>query len=340
MTAGNAVALGANALADRDNTVSVGRAGDERQITNLAAGTRDTDAINKAQMDKAVADVGGDVEELAKSAVKYDEPDRKDRISLEGSKGTRISNLKAGTDLGDATNVAQLEGALNALGGGARLGSDGLPIGPVYRIQGGQYGNVGGALDALDDAVNNLDDRLTDVEDGKGLGSGGNRDRGKEIPAGSIAAGGHDNQGPESGPSGGSGTGTPDHAAYNDSRTYTDQAADRTLDSAKSYADRKFDMLDDRFEALRDDVHDRLKNQDRRIDKMGAMNSAMMSMAINAANSRSERGRVGVGAGFQGSEKALSVGYSRQIGGRASFSLGGAFSGAESSAGIGFGIDL
>jgi len=70
------------------------------------------------------------------------------------------------------------------------------------------------------------------------------------------------------------------------------------------------------------------------------MNAAMMNMAINAANARSENGRLGVGAGYQGGEGALSVGYSKQIGDHASFSLGGAFSSDDSSAGIGFGIDL
>ena len=55
----------------------------------------------------------------------------------------------------------------------------------------------------------------------------------------------------------------------------------------------------------------------------------MMNMAINAAGGRSPRGRVGVGAGWQNGESALSVGYSKQIGERASFSIGGAFSSDE-----------
>lgn len=50
----NSVALGANAVADRDNSVSVGSAGAERQITNVAAGTQDTDAVNLAQLNSSV----------------------------------------------------------------------------------------------------------------------------------------------------------------------------------------------------------------------------------------------------------------------------------------------
>src|SRR3546814_7838636 len=46
----NSVALGAGSIADRDNSVSVGSAGNERQVTNVAAGTEDTDAENLAQL--------------------------------------------------------------------------------------------------------------------------------------------------------------------------------------------------------------------------------------------------------------------------------------------------
>src|SRR3546814_15826191 len=51
--AGNSVALGAGSIADRVNSVSVGDVGGERQITNVAAGTEDTDAVNLAQPNEA-----------------------------------------------------------------------------------------------------------------------------------------------------------------------------------------------------------------------------------------------------------------------------------------------
>ncbi|RON69605.1 hypothetical protein BK671_09295 [Pseudomonas fluorescens] len=56
-SAKNATALGANSVADRDNSVSVGSAGNERQLTNLAAGTRGTDAVNLDQLNRSVADI-------------------------------------------------------------------------------------------------------------------------------------------------------------------------------------------------------------------------------------------------------------------------------------------
>jgi autotransporter adhesin len=124
---------------------------------------------------------------------------------------------------------------------------------------------------------------------------------------------------------------------------YTDNTATETLTSANAYTDQRFAELtglSDSFDTFRDGVDRRFQQQDRRIDKQGSMSSAMLNMAINAAGSQSPRGRVAAGIGFQGGERALSVGYAKRIGQRASFSLGGAFSGSEKSAGMGFGIDL
>ena len=49
-TASNSVALGANSVADQANTVSVGSSGNERRITNVAAGVNATDAVNVSQL--------------------------------------------------------------------------------------------------------------------------------------------------------------------------------------------------------------------------------------------------------------------------------------------------
>ena len=56
-TGNNAVALGAGSVADRDNVVSVGSVGNERQIANVAAGTLRTDAANWGQVQDAVRGV-------------------------------------------------------------------------------------------------------------------------------------------------------------------------------------------------------------------------------------------------------------------------------------------
>ena len=118
------------------------------------------------------------------------------------------------------------------------------------------------------------------------------------------------------------------------------QAGDAaTLSAANTYTDTRLHTLDSQMSQLQSDVWTRLGEQDERIDRNGAMGAAMMSMAINAAGARSDRGRVAVGAGWQNGENALSVGYSKSIG-RATFSLGGAFTSDDSSIGAGFGLDL
>jgi autotransporter adhesin len=109
-----------------------------------------------------------------------------------------------------------------------------------------------------------------------------------------------------------------------------------TLNEARAYTDQRMQALSDQFVEL----DARIDRQDTRIDRVGAMSSAMMSMSINAAQGRSDRGRLAAGAGWQNGENALSVGYARNIGDRVSISLGGAFSSDDTSAGIGFGIDL
>ncbi|HEV7438299.1 MAG TPA: YadA-like family protein [Methylobacterium sp.] len=83
-------------VASTAGAVSVGAVGSERQITNVAGGTTDTDAVNLRQL----RSVGG--------------------------------------------NLA------SALGGGAAFGADGSFTGPSYTVGGRTYGNVGGAITALD----------------------------------------------------------------------------------------------------------------------------------------------------------------------------------------------
>ncbi|HHQ6628452.1 TPA: YadA family autotransporter adhesin, partial [Serratia fonticola] len=54
----NSVALGYGSVADRNNSVSVGGVDNERQITNVAAGTSRTDAANVGQVNDAFQSLG------------------------------------------------------------------------------------------------------------------------------------------------------------------------------------------------------------------------------------------------------------------------------------------
>lgn len=56
-TGANSVALGNGSVADEDNTVSVGSAGNERRVTNVAAGVKGTDAVNMNQLNAVQSNV-------------------------------------------------------------------------------------------------------------------------------------------------------------------------------------------------------------------------------------------------------------------------------------------
>ena len=81
-----------------------------KQITNVAAGTNATDAVNKGQLDSAISNVTNDVNQLSSNAVKYDDAS-KDKITLAGTSGTTITNVKDGAvvqNSKDAVNGGQL----------------------------------------------------------------------------------------------------------------------------------------------------------------------------------------------------------------------------------------
>lgn len=67
-TANDSVALGSNSQADREHSVSVGAAGRERQITNVAAGTAPTDAVNLAQLNGAIGGMRDRIDDVERTA--------------------------------------------------------------------------------------------------------------------------------------------------------------------------------------------------------------------------------------------------------------------------------
>jgi autotransporter adhesin len=64
----NSIALGANSVANEDNTASVGSAGNERRVTNVAAGQNGTDAANMNQVNALRNEVGQNMTALQRSA--------------------------------------------------------------------------------------------------------------------------------------------------------------------------------------------------------------------------------------------------------------------------------
>src|SRR3546814_7363337 len=83
---------------------------------------------------------------------------------------------------------------------------------------------------------------------------------------------------------------TGDTNTLNQANEYTDIAIQQLIGFDASELEGRVSALEDRF----DDVDRRLHQQDRRIDRMGAMSAAMLNMAINAAGTQSERGRIAI----------------------------------------------
>ncbi|MGO1071718.1 YadA-like family protein [Lysobacter sp. CA199] len=155
-------AFGLVAPQNSSGEVSIGSAGATRKLTNLAAGSNGSDAVNLAQLQGALANAAADP-----FAVKYDDlggtPDFAN-VTLEGPAGTTISNLSAGAIAAGSTqaiNGAQVfaisQSNAQHLGAGAGVAADGTITAPNYVIEGNGYNNVGAALAAIDTGLANAD---------------------------------------------------------------------------------------------------------------------------------------------------------------------------------------
>ncbi|WP_031357418.1 ESPR-type extended signal peptide-containing protein, partial [Caballeronia sordidicola] len=149
----NSTAIGQGATTDRAESVSVGSATIKRQITNVAAGTQDTDATNVSQLKALGAsfDTSGNV---TNTFVSYD-TSAKDLLTLKGASGTKITNVANGaltTASKDAVNGSQLfavaQSAADAVGGSSTVGADGKITKPVYKINSQSYTSLDSALSA------------------------------------------------------------------------------------------------------------------------------------------------------------------------------------------------
>ncbi|GJH27309.1 YadA family autotransporter adhesin [Caballeronia novacaledonica] len=182
-SAANSVALGANSVANRPNTVSVGATGAERQITNVAAGTADTDAVNVSQLKRAGL-IDGDGS--TKAAVTYDagtdgKPDYTS-ITLGNNTGaTTIHNVADGVAGSDAVNVNQMNAALDRVtniaesGGNTLFAADGNRATEVASATGTHATAMGANANASADnsvalGANSVADRANTVS----VGSAGN----------------------------------------------------------------------------------------------------------------------------------------------------------------------
>jgi len=178
-------AFGLTAAQVSAGEVSVGSAdGGERQITNLAAGSANTDAVNVAQLRGAISQIDA----LGDVAVTYDldeagDPDYR-RVTLGNGTGTTtLSNLAAGAisaSSTEAVNGSQLFTSNDAITRffGGRTAFDpatGAFTAPLFEISTisddgaiaqGAYENATDAFDAVDGSLVNLNTQINDIRNG------------------------------------------------------------------------------------------------------------------------------------------------------------------------------
>lgn len=278
--------------------------------------------------------------------------DRANAVSFGAAGAERqLINLAAGTADTDAVNVLQLNTLAGALGGGASF-AGGTFVAPTYSIQGGSYRDVGAAFSAVDGRLTDLYGKVAAIPAGPQGPAGPTGPTGPQGPQGpqgpgSTLSANYDDASKSTMTLQGAGgtrvanvaNGTASTDAANVGQVQAGDAA--TLRSANAYTDSRVNQMlaapTEAINRLRDDMEWKLRKQDQRIDRMGAMTAAMVQMSASASGLRTQN-RVAVGAGFQGGEQALSIGYQRAISDRATFTVGGAFSDSESSAGVGLGF--
>jgi hypothetical protein len=127
--------------------------------------------------------------------------------------------------------------------------------------------------------------------------------------------------------------------ALSSAKAYTDAEGAQTLSSAKAYTDAAVADVASDLSAFEQQTNARFNEQDRRIDRVGAMSEASSHMAMSAAGA-GENGRLAAGVGFYNSQAAVSVGYARSLGAHATFNIGASASSSEVAGGVGFGVDL
>lgn len=334
VTAIEGTAIGWGAVADRQGAVSVGAANAEHNIIHVANAIEGTDAVNLRQMLAADNFLGNGLSQILGGGMSY----------LATASVTTIVFPQYGIQGATYTSVASaltaIDQRLTTLGGAAGIPGPAGPAGPVGP-QGPQ--GPGNPLSVgYDDASKGVltleganGTRVANVADGVAPTDAANVRQVQAGDAQTLAAA-------HSYADAGDAVvktyaDTRDVATLNSARTYADAGDTRTLQSAMAYTDQKLSVVDNQLAA----IGQRLDGQESRIDRMGAMSSAQLNMAMNVAGSLAGRGRLGVGIGFQNGEEALSVGYGRRLGNGVSISVGGAFGRhGEQSGGVGIGFDI
>ncbi len=339
----NSVAIGNASHAREPDTASFGNDGLRRRLVNVAPGTGTHEATTFAQLDQALATLGGDA--------------RMDAGGNVVAPAYRMQGLTQDT-VGEALSV--LDGAVSRTG--ARVGSletrlrsmfpvapspggDGPPQLRLAGAEGMVIANVadgviapgsrdavnGGQLHAVQQQLNGRMDGLEQRVAGTAPGAvetlSGRPMADADTPLPEAMTSPHDAVSEHN-------AGQAVERSTNADGTLPvapldTRALDDALARAKAYTDGAISGLERR-----------LQRMDRRYNRMAAMNSAQGAMAMNTAGLQTIN-RLGAGIGQAEGEAAMAVGYQRVLDrrGAATFSLHGAFTNSgERGLGMGVGV--
>jgi autotransporter adhesin len=268
--------------------VSVGSAGNERQITNVAAGTADTDAVNVSQLKAAgIIDGNGNTN----SAVTYDHngdgSTNYNSITLGGGDaGTVIHNIADGSSATDAVNKGQMDAAINQIAANAQD--------PMFAANGDRATETASATG--DHATAMGANASASADNSVALGAGSVADRANTVSVGSE---GHARQITNVA------AGTADGDAVNYAQ-YKSGMAD-TLSQANSYTDSQMEkswtQVNDNF--------DKMNNKINQVSQQANKGIAAASALINVTPYVPGHTAVNAGVANYRGATALGVGISR-----------------------------
>ncbi|MCU1019357.1 YadA-like family protein [Stenotrophomonas maltophilia] len=355
--ADGAVALGSYSIATEANTVSVGNGSVKRRLVNLDRGISDHDATTIAQLNEALAGLGGGAGLDAFGNVVGP------AYSVQGGKQNNVGDALAALD-GAVVRADRradgLEGQLRAtfqqspstradgVGQLNLAGAQGMVLSNLAdgRIAAGSREAVnGGQLHAVQQQLNGRMDGLEQRVDGQPRAramatASANAGTPTPTPTSSESAAATPpvaNEGDKAVADSGS---APSSSPTPQPKSKKDDAPAPTPQVDTAELEKMLARANEYTDGAIKGVEQRLDKMDKRFNRMAAMSSAQTAMAMNTAGLATYN-RLGAGVGYAEGESAMAVGYQRVLNekGSATFSLNGAFTNSgERSMGVGVGI--
>jgi len=355
--ADGAVALGSYSIATEANTVSVGNGSVKRRLVNLDRGISDHDATTIAQLNEALAGLGGGAGLDAFGNVVGP------AYSVQGGKQNNVGDALAALD-GAVVRADRradgLEGQLRAtfqqspstradgVGQLNLAGAQGMVLSNLAdgRIAAGSREAVnGGQLHAVQQQLNGRMDGLEQRVDGPPQARAmatASADAGAPTPTptsseSAAATPPVANEGDKAVADSGS---APSSSPTPQPKSKKDDAPAPTPQVDTAELEKMLARANEYTDGAIKGVEQRLEKMDKRFNRMAAMSSAQTAMAMNTAGLATYN-RLGAGVGYAEGESAMAVGYQRVLNekGSATFSLNGAFTNSgEQSVGLGVGI--